>query len=177
MRPRNHRQSIRVVEILTNVLSKSIPRSSRWYTPSCLILRDDKRWHIMKKKVQSGPWKHSFWFFSWFVITCRQSKIIPDLSSGSDHNKSHIGPSCGTSWNLSNLMTQKFTIFEETITDFGTNLANFCSILPFLASRSTQEKFQYENFLQLSDMIKRINRRAQSSMLTKNFAFNKCCQR
>lgn len=51
MRPRNHRQTIRVVEILTNVLSKSIPRSSRWYTPSCLILRDDKRWHIMKKST------------------------------------------------------------------------------------------------------------------------------
>jgi hypothetical protein len=24
----------------------------------------------------------------------------PDLSSGSDHSRSHIGPSCGTYWTL-----------------------------------------------------------------------------
>ena len=28
----------------------------------------------------------------------------PPLSSGSDHNKSHIGPSWGTSWILSNFL-------------------------------------------------------------------------
>ena len=28
----------------------------------------------------------------------------PPRSSGSDHNKSHIGPSCGTSYNLFNFL-------------------------------------------------------------------------